>query len=123
MMERTTIQMRVPSFRDGLRFRCHGLALLITCAATADSVEAQPGYTLQGNQIVVDEPSHWEAWTVNAGISDIRSDGSIAPRFVRKRINAGTDEPTGATAEVRGAAGLTRGSTASCSRSATTPWR
>ena len=91
MMERTTIQMRVPSFRDGLRFRCHGLALLITCAATADSVEAQPGYTLQGNQIVVDEPSHWEAWTVNAGISDIRSDGSIAPRFVRKEINAALD--------------------------------
>ena len=66
-----------------------------------DSVEAQPGYTLQGNQIVVDRPSHWEAWTVNAGISDIRADGSIAPRFVRKQINAALDAPEYA-AKVRG---------------------
>ena len=89
-MERTTIQMRVPSFRDGLRFRCHGLALLITCAATADSVEAQPGYTLQGNQIVVDEPSHWEAWTVNAGISDIRSGRLRRPPFRSQRDQRGS---------------------------------
>ena len=91
MMERTTIQMRVPSFRDGLRFRWNRLAMLVICTAGVDSVEAQPGYTLQGNQIVVDRPSHWRAWTVNAGISDIRADGSVAPRFVRKQINAALD--------------------------------
>ena len=71
--------------------RYHFPALLIVCTAALDRVEAQPGYTFQDNQIVVDRPSHWEAWTVNAGISDIRPDGSIAPRFVRKEINAALD--------------------------------
>ena len=84
-----------------IRTRCRFPALLILCTALVDRVEAQPGYTLQGNQIVVDRPSHWQAWTVNAGISDIRPDGSIAPRFVRKEINAALDAPEYA-AKVRG---------------------
>ncbi len=86
-----------------VRARYHLPALLIICAATADSVEAQPGYTFHGNQILVDRPSHWEAWTVNAGISDIRPDGSVAPRFVRKRINAALDA-TEYAAKVQGGA-------------------
>ena len=72
---------------------CIRLALLIICTAAVERVGSQPGYRFQGNQIVVDQPSHWEAWTVNAGISDIRPDGSIAPRFVRKEINAALDAP------------------------------
>ena len=74
-----------------IRTRYHFPALLILYTAPVDRVEAQPGYAFQDNQIVVDRPSHWEAWTVNAGISDIRPDGSIAPRFVRKEINAALD--------------------------------
>ena len=64
------------------------LMVLLVCFGMTNSIEAEPGYTFHRNQIVVDRPSQWEAWTVNAGISDIRPDGSVAPRFVRKRINA-----------------------------------
>ena len=75
--------------------------LLSLCLGVTSSTESEPGYTFQGNQIVVDQPSHWEAWTVNAGISDIRPDGSVAPRFVRKEINAALDA-TEYAAKVRG---------------------
>ena len=90
MMEHT-IRMRLPPYRKGLVRCCLRLALLIICTAAVERVGSQPGYRFQGNQIVVDRPSHWEAWTVNAGISDIRPDGSVAPRFVRKQINAALD--------------------------------
>ena len=67
------------------------ILVLLVFLGIANSVAAEPGYTFHGNQIVVNKPSHWRAWTVNAGISDIRPDGSVGPRFVRKRINAVLD--------------------------------
>ena len=68
-------------------------AAALLLAATGAELDAQSGYTLADNQIIVDAPEHWEAWHLKAGLSYISPDGSISPRFIRKRVNAALDAP------------------------------
>ena len=48
----------------------------------------QKGYRIAGNQILIDSRSHWEAWETAGGIIDIAPEGSVRPRFMRKKVNA-----------------------------------
>jgi len=66
--------------------------LPILCAGTL-RLQAQQGYTARDNQLIVNTREHWEAWSINAGISSITPTGSISPRFQRKQINAALNAP------------------------------
>ena len=76
-----------PSHRTGIVLA----ALLPTLCLSALHLQAQQGYALRDNQLIVNTREHWEAWRVNAGISSITPDGSVSPRFQRKDINAAQD--------------------------------
>ncbi len=54
-------------------------------------VGAQKGHTIDGNTILVNTRSHWEAWDVAGGIADISPGGSVSSKFIRKNINAALD--------------------------------
>ena len=56
-------------------------------------LSSEQGYSFRANQIVAETQEHWEAWDVNAGISWITPDGSVSPRFVRKRVNVAPEAP------------------------------
>ena len=73
------------------RHACLGVAVILL--VSGPRLEAQPGYTRAANQIIVDAPEHWQAWHVKAGLSYITADGSISPRFIRKKVNAALDAP------------------------------
>ena len=51
----------------------------------------QKGYRIAGNQILIDSRSHWEAWETAGGIIDVAPEGSVRPRFMRKKVNAAAD--------------------------------
>jgi hypothetical protein len=64
-----------------------------------------PGYSIVDNQIRVETAEHWQSWTVAVGAASITPEGTVSPRFLRKRVNAaldapkfGTDPPGGAVA-------------------------
>ncbi|MCY3763678.1 MAG: gliding motility-associated C-terminal domain-containing protein [Gemmatimonadetes bacterium] len=63
-------------------------AALAVIASFAGELSAQLGYSIRGNEIVVDRSSHWEQWAVAGGTAEITGDGSVGPRFMRKEINA-----------------------------------
>ena len=63
-------------------------AALAVIASFTGQLCAQPGYSIRGNEIVVDRSSHWEQWAVAGGTAEITGDGSVGPRFMRKEINA-----------------------------------
>jgi hypothetical protein len=60
------------------------LALLLP----ASGLEGQQGYSTAGDQIRIDQRSHWEAWAGAAGVLNISPDGAVRPNFKRKNINA-----------------------------------
>ena len=66
-------------------------AVLAVLASFQGQPSAQLGYSIQGNEIVVDRSSHWEQWAVAGGTAEITADGSVGPRFLRKGINAALD--------------------------------
>lgn len=45
------------------------------------------GYSIRGNQVMVHTKAHWSAWTFPKGTLNVEDDG-VAPRFIRKHINA-----------------------------------
>lgn len=69
------------------------LGLLAALWFFALRLEAQPGYTVQGNQIRIDTRAHWQSWDVDTGIASVTPDGSVSPRFLRKQVNAALDAP------------------------------
>ena len=75
----------------------HAAAPWLTALAglllSAIPLSSEQGYTFHANQIVAETQEHWEAWDVNAGISRITPEGSVSPRFVRKRVNAALEAP------------------------------
>jgi hypothetical protein len=75
-----------------VRWKYLGLPLFLSLFSF--SLEAQQGYTIQDNQIVIDTQGHWQAWAINTGISVITAEGSVSPRFLRKQVNAALDAET-----------------------------
>ncbi len=75
----------------------HAAAPWLTALAglfmAAIPLSSEQGYTFHDNQIVAETQEHWEAWDVNAGISWITPEGSVSPRFVRKRVNVAPEAP------------------------------
>ena len=67
-------------------------ALALLCPSSIPLFSEQ-GYSFGANQIVAETREHWEAWDVNAGISWITPDGSVSPRFLRKRVNVAPEAP------------------------------
>jgi hypothetical protein len=66
------------------------MAALLCCpAATA----AQQGYTISNNRILVQTADHWQGWDIAVGAATIGDDGSVTPRFIRKRVNASLEAP------------------------------
>ena len=62
--------------------------LLILGFLGGTGLGAQPGYQLLPERVLVDQPSHWEAWEAAEGVRIIRDDGSVEPRFVQRHRNA-----------------------------------
>jgi hypothetical protein len=48
----------------------------------------QEGYRLLSNQVLIEQPEHWQAWQAPAGVRLIDSEGRVEPRFLRGQINA-----------------------------------
>ena len=46
------------------------------------------GYSIEGNQIVIERKDDWLQWTYPQDVVEIAEDGEIRPAFVRKDINA-----------------------------------
>ena len=69
------------------------LRALAVLGLSAIPLSSQQGYSFRANQIVAETREHWEAWDVNAGISWITPDGSVSPRFIRKRVNVAPEAP------------------------------
>ncbi len=63
-------------------------ALMLLCGST---VWAQQGYSIRANKVLINTADHWRHWTFPKGILDVSDDGQVAPRFIRKHINACED--------------------------------
>ena len=46
------------------------------------------GYTVQTDKVVMDTEDHWNHWSFPIDIADITPEGTIAPRYIRKGVNA-----------------------------------
>ncbi len=53
--------------------------------------EAQEGYRLLPNQVVVNSAKHWQAWTAPEGARVILPGGAVEPRRVGRQLNATLD--------------------------------
>ena len=75
----------------------HELFRLTACSAALLLAWTHPaglqaqGHTIAGNQILIAQKAHWEAWAIAGGIADITADGSVRPRFMRKNTNVALD--------------------------------
>lgn len=67
------------------------LALIPLLWLAAWHLDAQQGYTIRDNQLLVTTQSHWQAWDVATGVAFITAGGSVSPRFQRKEVNASLD--------------------------------
>ena len=54
-------------------------------------IVAQPGYSIQGNQVVVNSQRHWEQWQFAEGTLEIDSSGKIRPHRWRRQTNTVLD--------------------------------
>ena len=63
-----------------------GFLLVLLLVLSPPGVRAQ-GYTMAGNQILIDQSAHWEAWDVGGGMAEILPEGAVRPRFMRKHVN------------------------------------
>ena len=64
----------------------------IVCAhLAAGEAAAQPGYSIRGNQVVVNSPGHWKNWEFAEGTLEIGSSGELRPRRWRRPANAVLD--------------------------------
>ena len=54
-------------------------------------VEAQEGYSILENQVVVNSQSHWENWEFAEGTLEISPSGELRPQHWRRRTNAVLD--------------------------------
>ncbi len=64
----------------------------IVCAhLAAGEAAAQPGYSIRGNQVVVNSPGHWKNWEFAEGTLEIGSSGGLRPRRWRRPANAVLD--------------------------------
>jgi hypothetical protein len=63
--------------------------LLMTLVQAA----AQQGHVVRGNQVLVNQASHWQAWAGAASLVRISEQDGVTPLLVRKGINAALDAP------------------------------
>ena len=54
-------------------------------------IAAQSGYSILGNQVVIDSQSHWEQWEFAEGTLEISSSGELRPHRWRRQTNAVLD--------------------------------
>lgn len=74
--------------------RCARIALAglwMLAALGAVPARAQQGYVIRGNQVLVDQASHWRAWQGASSLVEISATAGITPLLVRKNINAALD--------------------------------
>ena len=57
----------------------------------AGEAAAQPGYSIRGNQVVVNSPGHWKNWEFAEGTLEIGASGELRPRRWRRPANAVLD--------------------------------
>ena len=81
----------MPTLRSAMRGNLVGVLILCVLVAVDDPLFPQEGFTIADNQIRVQTRQHWRGWDVAVGAAAITPDGTIAPRFFRKRINAALD--------------------------------
>lgn len=65
------------------------VALVLPCLAQ----EEHEGYMVWRGQVIVEGKSHWLAWDGVAVGREVDADGTLRPRFLRRRINAALDAP------------------------------
>lgn len=65
------------------------LGLLLTGAVNLWAQST--AYSIVDNQIRVETRQHWQSWKVAVGAASITPEGTVTPRFLRKRINAALD--------------------------------
>ena len=63
--------------------RCIAIVLVL-----AGVVEAQDGYRLTGDQLVIDRAAHWRNWSFPVGTLEIDDAGAVKPFFLRRNTNA-----------------------------------
>ena len=64
---------------------------LVWVHLAAGEAAAQPGYSIRGNQVVVNSPAHWENWEFAEGTLETGSSGGLRPRRWRRPANASLD--------------------------------
>jgi hypothetical protein len=87
-----------------------GVVTLVTLTLT--HAVAQQGHAVRGNQVIVDQASHWNAWAGAASLVQVSQRDGVTPLLVRKNINAALDAPqfsiTGAGGPEVGSGSATR---------------
>jgi hypothetical protein len=72
----TALSRLLPLWIAGATLFCGGIA------------QAQEGYRLLADQVLVDTEAHWRAWESPIGVRTVHPDGTVEPRFLRRDINA-----------------------------------
>lgn len=66
-------------------------ALLVALSALPTS--AQQGHVVRGDQVLVNQTSHWRNWAGASSLVSISAANGVTPLLVRKNINAALDAP------------------------------
>jgi hypothetical protein len=75
------------------QFRTALLSAITLVALLSAQVVAQQGHVVRGNQVLVNQASHWSAWAGAASLVRISQRDGVTPLLVRKDINAAIDAP------------------------------
>lgn len=68
-----------------------GIAALLSLPLSHSA--AQQGYVVRGNQVLINQASHWNAWSGASSLVNISTTRGVTPLLVRKNINAAVDAP------------------------------
>jgi hypothetical protein len=69
------------------------VVLVVALVLPAKAQEEHDGYLVWRDQVIVEGKAHWLAWDGVAVGREIDEDGTLRPRFLRRRINAALNAP------------------------------
>ena len=78
----------LPNWTDGMTPRAFWPAVLCLLLTHPPTLNAQTGYRLTRDEVVIDQATHWAEWEAPIGAHVVAAEGAVLPRFLRRDINA-----------------------------------
>jgi len=73
-------------------WRTEAVVCAFLLGAAVAGAQELPGFTIRNNVLRVETGDDWRGWDIAVGAARISEDGTVTPRFHRKRVNVAVEE-------------------------------